>query len=379
MDCEKERIPTQQGWIEERTLLGSALRNPMSLTPNFRKAKLSAMSLAKVGNPVKNEPLQTSQTLCLFQDEEAELLTHCFLKSFRSLELHHLDHHTSVESNELFGYAASIFDNNDRLLEMGDRIARHLYSRSKHPNIKSGDLCVALIRDVGIGGEPTQAISIVKSESKVPFLQISEKDGDLVLTTEQGIYPDKIDKGCLILNHGRADGFSVYLFDKSGGNTHFWVNEFVGARPVKDEDFLTRRYSELCVQFAEKGLPEETASEDRMQVASRAMNYLNETETFELEEFESEALAEPERIEQFKKFKTSFEEEQGEELDESFSVSKKEAEKAGNRLKSRLRLDVGVTMQFSAGFIHEADKFLEKGTDEEKGMQYVKIYFHKEL
>jgi len=350
----------------------------MSFTPNFRKAKLTAMSLAKVGNPVKNEPLQTSQTLCHFQDEEAELLTHCFLKSFRSLELHHLDHHTSVESNELFAYTAAIFDDNECLLEKGGQIARHLYSQSKHPNIKSGDLCVALIQDIGIGGEPTQAISIVKSESKVPFLQISEKDGDLVLTTEQGIYPDKIDKGCLILNHGRADGFSVYLFDKSGGNTQFWVHEFVGAKPVKDDDFLTRRYSELCVEFAEKGLPEETASEDRMQVASRAMTYLNENDTFELEEFESTALEEPERIEQFKSFKNDFEEERGEELDESFTVSKKEAEKAENRLKSRMKLDVGVTMQFSAGFIHEAERFLERGVDEEKGMQFVKIYFHKE-
>lgn len=336
------------------------------------------MSLAKVGNPSRNEPLQTSQTLCRFKDDEAELLTHCFLKSFRSLELHHLDHHTSVEQNELFGYAAAVFDDNEQLLEQGARIARHLYSRSNHPNIKSGDLCVALINDIGVSGEPVQAVSIVKSESKVPFLQISERDGDLVLTTEQGIYPDKIDKGCLILDHGRADGFSIYLFDKGGGNTNFWVREFVAARPVKDDDFLTRRYSELCVAFAERGLPEETLQEERMEVASRAMNYLSETDTFELDDFETRALEDPERIEHFKSFKHSYEEEQGEELKESFSVSKKEAEKADNKLKSRMKLDVGVTLQFSSGFIHEADRFLVRGHDKEKGMDFVKIYFHRE-
>lgn len=350
----------------------------MSTAPDFRKARLSAMSLAKIGNPIRNEPLRTSQSLCRFKEEEAELLTHCFLKSFRALELHHLDHHTSVESNELYGYAASIFDDNAQLLEQGAKIARHLYSRSNHPNIKSGDLCVALIEDVLQSGESVQAISIVKSESKVPFLQISERDGDLVLTTEQGIYPDKIDKGCLILNHGRADGFSVYLFDKSGGNTQFWVREFVGASPVKDDDFLTRRYSELCVQFAERGLPEETLREDRMAIASRAMNYLAESETFDLDELESTAFEQPETIERFRSFKSDFEEERGEELEESFTVSKKEAEKAGTRLRSRMKLDVGVTMQFSAGFIHEADRFLERGVDEDTGMQFVKIYFHKE-
>jgi hypothetical protein len=126
----------------------------------------------------------------------------------------------------------------------------------------------------------------VKSESKVPFLQISERDGDLVLTTEQGIYPDKIDKGCLIINHGRADGFSVYLFDKSGGNTQFWVRDFIGAKPVTNDDFLTRRFSELCVEFAKRGLPEETLAEERMEVASRAMTFLKEADEFDLAEFE---------------------------------------------------------------------------------------------
>jgi len=337
------------------------------------------MSLAKVGNPVRQETVQTSKALCRFDDEEAELLTHCFLKSFRALELHQLFHHTDLEKNELFGYATAIFEDNGQLLEQGDRIARHLHAKSNHPNIKSGDLCIALINNIGMSGEAVQAISIVKSESKVPFLQISERDGDLVLTTEQGIYPDKIDKGCLILNHGRADGYSVYLFDKSGGNTQFWVREFVGAQPVTNDDFLTRRYSELCVAFAEKGLPEETPREERMAVASRAMSYMNETEEFDLEEFESSALEKPERIEQFQTFKHDYEEERGEPLKKSFSVSKKEAEKAEKRMKSRMKLDVGVTLQFSSGFIHESDRFLDRGFDEEKRMEYVKIYFNREV
>jgi hypothetical protein len=350
----------------------------MGLSVNFRKAALSTMSLAKVGNPMRDEPLQTSQTLCRFKDEEAEILTHCFLKSFKSLELNHLTHHTAVESNELFGYAAAIFEDNSTLLEKGAGIARHLYSTSNHANIKSGDLCVALIDDVVVSGSNVQAISIVKSESKVPFLQISERDGDLVLTTEQGIYPDKIDKGCLIINHGQADGFTVYLFDKGGGNTQFWVRDFVGAEPVANDDFLTKRYSELCVAFAEKGLPEETKQEERMEVASNATNYINDNEEFDLEDFNKTALKEPERIAQFEAFKVDYEEEKGQVLEEKFAVSKKEAEKAESRLKSRLKLDVGVTMSFSNGFIHQAANFMERGHDDEKDMEYVKIYYYRE-
>ena len=335
------------------------------------------MSLAKVGNPSRDEPLQTSKSLCHFHDEEAELLTHCFLKSFKSLELHQLHHHTAVESNELFGYASAIFESPDSLLEEGANIARHLHAQSNHPNIKAGDLCVSMVDDILVAGEKTRALCLIKSESKVPFLQISVVDGDLKLSTQQGIYPDKIDKGCLILEHNRAIGYSVYLFDKSG-NTNFWNREFVGAVPVKTDDYLTRRYSELCVDFSQKGLPEDARQEERTEVAKRAIDYIAEAEDFSMDEFREVALKDPETIEQFDLFKDEFEEETGTELEEEFTVSKPEAAKAKKKLRGKMKLDVGVELKFSSGFIDQADALLEKGFDEKKHMRFVKIYFHEE-
>jgi len=349
----------------------------MSLAVNFSEARLGAMALAKVGNPSRDEPLQTSKSLCHFQDEEADLLTHCFLKSFKSLELHQLHHHTAVEKNELFGYTAAIFAGPDRLLKEGENIARHLHAQSTHPNIKAGDLCIALVDDILVAGEKTRALCIIKSESKVPFLQISVVDGDLKLSTQQGIYPDKIDKGCLILDHNKSIGYSVYLFDKSG-NTNFWNREFVGAVPVKSDDYLTRRYSELCVDFSQKGLPEETLQERRMEVAKRAIDYIAEADDFSMDEFRKVALKDPQTIEQFDLFKGEYEEESGTELEEEFTVSKPEAAKAKKKLRGKMKLDVGVELKFSSGFIDQADLFLEKGFDEKKHMKFVKIYFYNE-
>lgn len=346
---------------------------------SFQDARLSAMSLAKLGDAARGEPLQTSRTLCRFQGDEAEMLTHCFLKSFRSLELHQLHHHTDVTKNELFAAATSIFENNDTLLEQGAAIARHLHEKSRHPNIKPGDLCVALIEGVSASWGKVQALSIIKSESRVPFLQISERDGDLVLTTEQGIYPEKIDKGCLIINHNREQGYSVFLFDKSSAGAQFWVRDFAGAKPVTNDDFLTRRYAELCAEFARRGLPEEIPAEERMELAGRTTNFLKEAEEFDLAEFGAKALETPDRIAQFDAFKSQYEEEgESEPLPDTFTVSKKEAEKAANRLKSRMKLDVGVELRFSRGFLHQATHFLERGHDEEKQMEYIKIFYRKE-
>lgn len=94
-------------------------RDDMALFTNFKEAALSAMTLAKVGNPLKGEVLQTSKALCRFSEEDAEWLTHCFLRSFRALDLHRLHHHSDLGSNEVYTYVSGIFDAPESLLENG--------------------------------------------------------------------------------------------------------------------------------------------------------------------------------------------------------------------------------------------------------------------
>ncbi len=350
----------------------------MQPSVHLKDAYLSGMGLAKVGNPLRDEPLQTSKELCRFDDEEAELLTHCFLRPFRALELHEFGHPDGPEENEVYGHARAIFNSREELLERSARIAKHLYAKSRHPNIKSGDLCVGLLENVVVGGESTEALCLIKSESKVPFLQIAVMDGDLRLVTQHGIYPDKIDKGCLVINHNREGGYLVYVFDKSGGATHFWIHDFLGVSPADDDDYHTRRYSEMCVAFAEKGLPEDVRAEERVEIANRAFDYIDEHQEFDLQEFKQVALEEPELIEQFADFKAVYEDERGEQLNDSFVVVKEAAEKAKKKLKARLKLDTGVDIRFSSGFVKQSDLFLERGFDDDKHMRFVKIYFHEE-
>lgn len=337
------------------------------------------MTLAKVGNPLKGEVLQTSKTLCSFGEEDAEWLTHCFMRSFRALDLHCLHHHSDLESNEIFSYVSKVFDSPDTMLENGALIAKHLHSSSNHPNIKNGDLCIGHIKGIKVAGQETDAISIIKSESKVPFLQITVVEGDLKLSTQEGIYPDKIDKGCLILNHNSDEGYAVYVFDKSGGNTYFWNRDFLGAIPVKDEDYLTRRYSELCADFADEGLAEGTSQEDRHALARKAASHLAEKEEFNRQEFEQEVLIEPEVIEQFSHFKEEFDKEAETPLDDQFKISKKIAKREEKKLKSRIKLDTGAVIRLSSALIESPEGILEQGFDEAKKMKFVKLYYNEEL
>jgi len=351
----------------------------MSITLNFRRAKLAALSLAKVGNPLRSEPLRTSKELCRFSDEDVAILTPSFLKPFKNLELKSFAHHSSLDLNEVYRYASAVFQDPEALLDQGRKIARQLYNTSKHPNIKSGDLCVALVNDLLVDGEPMQAISIIKSESRVPFLEITDSDGNLQLITHQGISPDKIDKGCLIVNSQKEDGYLVYTFDKTSAGTHFWMRDFLGVKFRKNNDYMTRRYADMCVSFAKEGLPEEMEAEQRCRVASQAMDYFEKRDEFDLKHFREEALKEPEIIEKFDAFQANQDEEDGSKLDESFTISKQVARKAGNKFRSTIKLDIGVNISFAPAFKEVDESSFERGFDQGKQKKFIKIYYGEEL
>jgi hypothetical protein len=346
---------------------------------NFNKATLSHVTLAKIGNPLRGESLKTSKDLCKFGEQDKEILTLAFLKPFRNLEPYHFYHTSSLDLHEMHCYVNTIFDQQERFLTYSRKIARHLYDKTKHPNIKSGDLCIAYLEGIQIDGEVCDAISVVKSESLTPFLEISDHDGDLQLTTHNGIYPDKIDKGCLIINSNKESGYLVYTFDKGGADTNFWVRDFLGARARKDDNFKTKQYAEMCVSFADEGLPEDMPVEEKYRVANDAMQYFAEKEKFDEKHFQDEVLKEPEIVEKFASYKQNYKDEDGEPLAGEFEISKPAAKKAGSKIKSNLRLDTGVVLKFTPDFAERQNEIMERGFDEKMQMNYVKIYYHDEV
>ncbi|MDZ4287497.1 MAG: nucleoid-associated protein, partial [Prosthecobacter sp.] len=269
----------------------------------------------------------------------------------------------------------------DGLLEKGCGIARRLYSKSNHPNIKAGDLCIALIKDIDIDGELTQGLCILKSETVVPFLSISTRDGDLQLSTEQGINPEKIDKGCLIINHWPNKGYYVLTFDRSGAESRFWVRDFLGVSAVPDAAFLTNTYAKIAVScIEEENDPEDdTPPWETCTAARGALDYFEDRENFDLKEFENDVLKTPEAVAKFAEHRSRIEEEQGQALEESFEISKKDVTKAKKRISAVLKLDTGVEIHVKSTLSTEHDPVLERGFDEKKGMKYIKVYFNKDL
>jgi hypothetical protein len=356
----------------------------MSVKLRFTSAIATGLVLAKVGHPQRDEPLQTSRELCAIPEADQETLSAIFLKPFKNLGGHRFSHHTSLDQHEMNACATAIFAEPDSLLEKGCDIAKRLYAKSNHPNIKSGDLCIALIRDIEVNGELTQGLCILKSESVVPFLSISTRNGDLQLSAEQGINPDKIDKGCLILNHQPQKGHHVLTFDRSGTDSRFWVRDFLGVVPISDSPFLTNKYATMAVAFAEKDAKEHPREDDAppwetCTAARNALSYFEDKEKFSLQEFEEQVLRTPEATARFAAHRARVEQDQGHRLDDSFDISKKDVNKARNKVSAVIKLDTGVEIHLKPALAGKPDSVIERGYDAAKGMKFIKVFFNRDL
>ncbi|HEY1121372.1 MAG TPA: nucleoid-associated protein [Haloferula sp.] len=373
----------------------------MSAKIRFTSASATKLVLAKIGHPQREEPLQTSKQVYPIEEADRSTLTAIFLKPFKSLSGYRFHHHSSLDQHELNSCAKAIFADPEKLLEKGCEIATRLYTKSNHPNIKSGDLCIAWVDDLEVDGNPVTGLCILKSESVVPFLSISTRDGDLQLHTEHGINPEKIDKGCLILNHHPNKGFLVLTFDRTGSDSRFWVRDFLGLVAVTDSPFLTNKFTDMAVAFAKqeekakkeakKEAVKESGSEadssaiddtppwEATTAANDALAYFEGKEQFSLQEFEEEVLRTPEAVEKFREHKAKVEEEQGQRFEDKFEISKKDVTKAKKRIGTVVKLDTGVEIHVKPTFVDQSEPVMERGFDEEKGKKFIKVFFNEEV
>lgn len=354
----------------------------MNLSLDFEDTRIAGLVLAKVGNPSREEPLQTSKQVFDVEGDDQDLLRSIFLRPFRNLTAQRFHHHSSLEQHEMNSCAKSIFDDPSTLLERGCEIAKRLYSKSNHPNIKSGDLCVSLIEGISCEGEKKRGICILKSESVTPFLSISTRDGDLELHTEQGINPEKIDKGCLILDHFPAKGFYVLTFDRAGSESRFWVRDFLGVAAISDASLVSQRVAELAVSAVAGAKPngqDDSPPWETQQAAREALSYFDGKKTFSLAEFEEQALRSPEARARFAEERRQLEEDEGVKIEDGFNISKRDVSKAKKRMGTLMKLDTGIEVKLKPKAFEQEEPVIEKGFDEERGMKYLKVYYRHDF
>ena len=184
----------------------------------FFEASLAQLSIHRVGNKLQDEFYVLSDNSLQIEDELlSNLLMQYYLKPFEKVnEVYRFMHSSDMNLNELFHFSTEIFKEKGRFHEVSQQITKYLYDLTNHPKIKSGELYVAYFNNVQLEGELLDAIGIFKSETKETYLKVYPEDSGFNLGYEQdGINIQKLDKGCLIFNTEKEEGFKVLVVDQT--------------------------------------------------------------------------------------------------------------------------------------------------------------------
>ncbi|MFC4634142.1 nucleoid-associated protein [Dokdonia ponticola] len=347
---------------------------------NLYNTQIESLSIHRVGNKSKAEGLFVSNDPYPLSDEITPLIKEFFFKPFREKEenYYRFDHETDLEFHTLFGIVQKVFENPSATHLLSEEIAKHLYEQSEHPHIKAGELYIAHLENVMIDNQKTDAIGIFKSELKQDFLQFRESGSNLEMLLEQGINLNKLDKGCLIINHKAEEGYKILSVDSNRYDTKYWLENFLGVEIFEDDNFYTKKYLKFCQDFAKDVvLPAEDKREEVL-FMNRAVNHFAKNDAFNESAFMNEVLENPDLIPEFNHYKTEQAPKYKIEDLTDFPISNKAVSSQRKKIKNLIQLDTNIQIKLDFINPESAEKFVEKGWDEEKQMYYYLVYFNKE-
>lgn len=344
---------------------------------NYQDYILTSISLHKVGNKAEDEGIRFSESLLEVDENIRQLLLGYFLSPFKNSLYYQLYHDTELKMNEVYAYATAIFDNPDALYEQSVNIAKHLYEQSTHPKVKSGELYVVYLTDCVVDGETVDAVGIFKSENKDVFLKVYPSGNGYSLESQEGVNISKLDKGCLIFNTEREKGYIVSVVDNTskGSEAQYWIDDFLHVRQRNDSYAKTENAIAMCKTFINEVLPEEFAVNraEQADMLSQSAKFFKENSSFDIDEFASEVIQQPDLIDSFKAYRHDFARERDIELPESFDISGDAVKRKARVLKSVIKLDKNFHI-----YVHGNRELIERGEDPVTGMQYYKLLFKKE-
>ncbi len=277
---------------------------------------IQKITVHQVGNKYKEEELTLSEKILEVSEEVLESLTIYFTKPFNDRDFHRLSHVNDLEMNEVYQYVSKIFENADSLQEQSIKLAKQLYKISEHPNIKSGEFYVVYFTNCQVEGNVVDAVGLFKSESKDKFIKVKRHAGSFVIESQEGVNINKLDKGCMIYNMEREDGYVASVVDNTNKNVEarYWMDDFL-----------------------------------------------------QLEE----VIAQPEVIEVFNSFRNKAAEERGLSFEDDFDISPRAVKKSTKNFKSIIKLDKNFHI-----YVHGNPNLITR--EEDENGKFYKIYFREE-
>lgn len=345
---------------------------------NFENAEITNIVIHHVGNKFEGGRLSLSENCFLPKDADVlNLLKSYFLASFKKdAYFHFLPYEQKYDNNAIYHAVSSIFADETEFYQQSVEISKHLFEQSNNPNIKAGEIYIVHFHNCNIEEGICDAIGIFKSENKDTFLKIIINQNTYELIGEAGLNIKKLDKACLVFNIHKSEGYKICVLDKTNSTEAiYWVNDFLGIGPREDSYFQTSNYLNLCQKFVKDVYNQENniTKADQIDMLNRSINFFKDANIFSEERFKEEVVQEPEVINAFENFKYQYETDNNIEFPNQFSISDCAVKDEKKYFRHVLKLDKNFHV-----YIHGEKKYIRKGYDSEKDMNYYVLYFRNE-
>ncbi len=330
------------------------------------------ISVHYVGSQVNDPTIMISESdLPVLHDDLKKSLKKYFFGQFKVPEFYAFSDVTERPS-ALYKIVEQVFDNPDQIHHHSKSIAEHLYNQSIHPKIKSGELVVVYFEDLVVEDEMVNGIGIFKSESKDAFIKLLLRSNTYDIQLDKGINVNKVDKGVLIFNTDKSQGYKMLVTDSKrlNGEAQFWINDFIGCEMRKDEFNSTTVYIQATKAFIEDQLADGAYEDksDSYKALDASKDYFESKENFDEKEYLESVFHDEEVIDAFNEFKSN----RQLNLLNNFDISEPAVKRHSNVYKSVIKLDKNFHI-----YVHGNREMIKRGQDED-GRKFYKIYYEEE-
>lgn len=345
---------------------------------NFENCEISNIVIHNIGNKFEGGKLTLSGSCFLPDDADViNILKNYFLSPFkRDAYYNFMPYADELGNNPVYAAVEAVFGEEQEFYGKSVAIAEHLFEQSNNPNIKLGELYIVHFKNCNIEEGVCDAVGIFKSETKDTFLKIILNQNTYQLSSESGINIKKLDKACIVFNANKESGYKVCILDKTNTKEAiYWTTDFLGLVPCEDSYFQTANYLNLCKDFVKDIYNKENdvPRADQIDMLNRSLNFFKETDIFSEDRFKEEVVQEPEVISAFENFKSQYEDEKNVNLGDQFEVSDFAVKDEKKYFRHVLKLDKNFHI-----YIHGQKKYLKKGYDPDRDMNFYTLYFREE-
>ncbi len=298
--------------------------------------------------------------------------------NFKFDELYKFCFSHTLELNPVYTYINDMFANKEinNFINQSKYIGSYLYDKSNHPQIKAGELGVFYLENCTVDDEIVDCIGIFKSENKQKILKIEDKQTGYNLADIEGLSIHKLDKGCLIFNLHKEQGYLVAIVDNTNrrAEAKYWTEDFLSIRPINNDYHQTTHIMESAKQFIAQTIDadDEASKSEKIGLLNRSVDYFKNNEQFDLQQFEQQVFAQDDLIQKYQDFSQNYAQENQLEPVRNFDISPKAVKKQEKYFKSVVKLDKNFHI-----YIHGGKDMIEKGRDED-GRKFYKIYYQEE-